>query len=233
MPKVIALIPARSGSKRIKDKNIKLLGRKPLISYTIDIAKKSKIFDHIYCVTDSKKYFKLIRNYPVDEFPIRPKSISGSKSPDYKWVEWAFKVLKKKKIDFEIYCILRPTSPFRTVSMLKRGLRILLSSKAHSVRAVEKTPTHPGKIWEKKGKFIKPILNKKIGITPWHSCQYASLPKYYSQNASLEFSWKDIFEKYKLISGKKIAPLITKGYEGFDINDENDFDLAKIIINKI
>ena len=78
-----------------------------------------------------------------------------------------------------------------------------------------------------------PLIKKynKKGI-PWHSCQYAGLPEFYSQNASLETIKKTALKKYKLISGKKILPLITNGIEGFDINNKIDYELSKLIIKK-
>ena len=99
--------------------------------------------------------------FGVNNFPLRPKSTSSSKSPDFKWVSWAINRLDFEKIPMNHYFILRPTSPFRTVSFLKRAYKIFKSSKCHSIRAIEKTPTHPGKIWIKKGKFIAPLIKKK------------------------------------------------------------------------
>lgn len=233
MIKPIAFIPARSGSRRVKDKNIKLLGGKPLIWHTINVAKKSGLFSNIYCITDSNKYLNIAKNFGVNNFPLRPISTSSSKSPDFKWVSWAISRLEFEQIPLNHYFILRPTSPFRTVSFLKRAYKIFKSSKCHSIRAIEKTPTHPGKIWIKKGKFIVPLIKKKINKIPWHSSQYAALPKYFSQNASLEISSKDVIKKYKSISGNKICCVFAKNYEGFDINTELDFELAKIIYKKI
>ena len=119
--------------------------------------------------------------------------------------------------------------------MIKKSLEILKKkNKFDSVRAVEKTPIHPGKIWHIKNNQLIPLLKKynRKGI-PWHSCQYAGLPSFFSQNASLETIRKNSFKKYKLISGKKIAPIITSGIEGFDINNKIDYELSKLIIKKI
>ena len=76
------------------------------------------------------------------------------------------------------------------------------------------------------------IVKKRIRGIPWHSMQYAVLPKFYSQNASLEISSLRSYKKYKSISGKKIIPYITKNFEGFDINSSLDFEIAKVIAGK-
>lgn len=230
----IAFVPARKGSKRIKNKNILPLNNHPLLAYTINIALKSKLFSHIFCITDTKKYSEIANYYGAQKFPLRPKSTSTSKATDDMWVNWATNLCEKKKISFDYFSILRPTSPFRTVKMIRKSLEILKKkSQFDSVRAVEKTPIHPGKIWEIKKNQLLPLLKKynKKGI-PWHSCQYAGLPKFFSQNASLETIKKNSFKKYKLISGKKIFPLITSGIEGFDINNNIDYELSKLIIKK-
>jgi len=231
---IIALVPARAGSKRLKNKNIKLLKGHPLMAYTINVAKKSKIFKKVFCITDSKKYKKIAKLYGADEIDLRPKNTSLDHSPDVEWLNWVVNKLENNNFHFKYFAILRPTSPFRTTKMIKNAYKkFLKNKKADSIRAVELTKIHPGKIWFKKNNYIFPILKKyKKGI-PWHSMQYASLPKYYSQNASLEISSLKSFKKNKSISGKKIIPYITKNFEGFDINSSIDFEMAKIIFRKI
>ncbi len=229
----IAFIPARKGSKRLKNKNILNLAGHPLIAYTIDVAIKSKKFDYIFCITDSKKYQKIAEQYGCNYFPLRPKNTSGDLDPDFKWVRWAFKVLNKMDIKFDNFCILRPTSPFRSVRMLNSAFSIFKKASADSIRAVEKTKIHPGKIWIYKKNFIKPLINKKLNKNPWHSNQYAALPVFYAQNASLEICKRQTLLKYKNISGNKILPFFTKGYEGFDINTKLDYEFAKKITKKL
>ena len=80
--KRIALIPARKGSKRIKNKNIKLLNGHPLIAYTIIAAKKSKLFDKIFVVTDSREYMDISLKYGADKFKLRPSNTSLADSPE-------------------------------------------------------------------------------------------------------------------------------------------------------
>ena len=86
--KLIALIPARKGSERIKNKNIYNLNNKPLIAYTIRSAIKSKIFDRIIVSTDSLKYAKISKKYGAEVPFLRPKKFSKSNSPDYEWLKF-------------------------------------------------------------------------------------------------------------------------------------------------
>ncbi len=223
---MIAFIPARKGSKRIKNKNIMKLDNHPLLAYSINSALLSNMFTKVFCITDSSKYQKIANYYGADDFPLRPKNLSGSKSPDSSWVSWAIKICKKKKIEFDDFAILRPTSPFRNKDTIKRAVKEFYKKKANSLRAVELSKTHPGKIWKYQKPYIYPILNKKINNVPWHSSQYASLPKFYSQNASLEICNKKKFITENLIANKKIIPFFTNNIEGLDIND--DVDIIKV-----
>ena len=116
----IALIPARSGSVRIRNKNIINLNGKPLIYYTIKLAKQSKLFDDIFVVTDSKKYREICEKFGATVPSLRPKNTSGKYSPDISWVKWILKKTKYVNLDTDVFFILRPTSPFRKVKTLKK-----------------------------------------------------------------------------------------------------------------
>ena len=121
--KTVALIPARSSSKRIKDKNIKEINGHPLLAYTIVSAKESKLFDEIVCVTDSEVYAEIAIQYGASVPMLRPKNISGEKSPDVQWVDWIFKIFDHENKQFDIFCILRPTSPLRGKKQLEEVLK--------------------------------------------------------------------------------------------------------------
>ena len=231
MYKSIALIPARSGSKRIKDKNIKLLNGHPLIAYTIRAAVDSKIFDKVVCVTDSKKYKKIAEKYGAFVPYLRPKKISNETSPDIEWVSWIMKKIDKKNY-FKIFSILRPTSPLRDESVIKTAFKKFLKIGCDSLRAVNLCKQHPYKMWKVKGNYMFPIFNSKFKV-PFHSMQYQSLPRIYEQNASLEIAWTRIIKKKNpSISGKRIIPFFSKNFQGYDINRFEDFELLKLFIKK-
>ena len=231
--KLIALIPARSGSQRIKNKNIYNLNNKPLIAYSIKSAIKTKIFDRVIVSTDSVKYAKIAKKYGADVPFLRPKKFSKSTSPDYEWLKFTIDKLDKEKYNFTHFFILRPTNPFRSHKTILRAWRELRKNKkAESLRAVQISKSHPGKMWKLQGKFIKPILNLTILNQPSYNNQFKSLPNVYIQNASLEISKKEVIKKYKTICGKKIIPFFTNEIEGFDINYISDLNQAKKIIKK-
>ncbi len=208
------------------------LDNHPLLAYSINAALLSKKFIKVFCITDSPKFKKIASYYGADDFPLRPKNLSGSKSPDSAWVSWAIQICEKYKIEFDDFAILRPTSPFRNQNTIKRAVKEYYKKKGNSLRAVELSRIHPGKIWKFKKPYIYPIFKKKIRNVPWHSSQYANLPKYYTQNASLEICNKKKFINEKLIASTKIIPFFTKKIEGLDINDQMDIIKINFFIKK-
>ena len=232
--KIIALIPARQGSERIKNKNIVRLSKLPLIAHTILAAKKSNLFSKILVSTNSKKYAKISKKFGAEVPFLRPNNISTSQSSDYQWVNFTIKRLKKKGEIFSHFFILRPTNPFRTSKTILRAWTVFKKIKgADSLRAVEICKQHPGKMWVKSNQFIKPYIFGKKNNQPYHNLQFKSLPKIFIQNASLEISKIKVLNHYKTITGKKIVPFYTSDIEGFDINYPSDLKFANYLTKKI
>jgi len=230
-PKIIALIPARSGSKRVTDKNIRELAGHPVIAYTIAAARRSEIFKAIVVSTDSTSYAELARKYGAEVPFIRPAKIAGDLSPDIEWVEHALMELRLQGREFDCFSILRPTSPFRQAETIQRAWHEFMSEQGvDSLRAVEKCKDHPGKMWIVEGTRMHPLL--PIGPTdlPWHSTPYQALPEVYVQNASLEVAWTRVVLEDRTIAGKIVMPFFTAGYEGFDLNHTYDWRFAEELI---
>src|SRR5210317_1800117 len=112
-PTIVALIPARSGSKRVPDKNIRLLAGHPLMAYSIAAALQSKIFKKVIVSTDSQRYADIAGHYGAEVPFLRPAKIAGDTSPDIEWVVHTLSQLRENGQDYECFSILRPTSPFR------------------------------------------------------------------------------------------------------------------------
>ena len=134
-----AIIPARCGSKGIKEKNIKLLNKKPLFSYTITSAIKSKIFNKVLVLTDSNKFAKIAKKYGAEIPFLRPKNISNDNSTDNELYEFLIKFLNKKKIiQPDFFAHLSPTVPIRLNNVIKRGVEYFFIKKKmfESMRSV-------------------------------------------------------------------------------------------------
>jgi N-acylneuraminate cytidylyltransferase len=228
---IVALIPARSGSKRVPDKNIRLLAGHPLIAYSIAAALQSKIFKTVVVSTDSERYADIARHYGAEVPFMRPPTIAGDISPDIEWVAFTLKELRNNGQNFDCFSILRPTSPFRLPETIQRAWQDFLSQEGvDSLRAVEKCQQHPGKMWIVRGKRMLPLLPMGPAEQPWHSSQYPSLPEVYVQNASLEIARTCVVDEENTIAGNVIMPFLTRDFEGFDVNSNYDWDLAEHLV---
>jgi N-acylneuraminate cytidylyltransferase len=132
---------------------------------------------------------------------------------------------------FEIFSLLRPTSPFRGADTIRRAWEQFLSvdPPADSIRAVELCRQHPGKMWVLEGELMRPLLDQTAGEVPSHSRQYKSLPEVYVQNSSLEIAWTRITEQNE-IAGERVVPFLTDEAEGFTIDYPSDWEQAERMI---
>ena len=137
--KVVAIIPARSGSKGIKDKNIQKIKNKPLIAWAIETCKLSNKIDFFFVLTDSLKYKKIAKKHGAPVPFVRPKSISKNTSTDLEFVKYSIKKLAEKKIYPNIIVNIRPTTPFRNHKMIDKAINIFSKNikKYTSLRSVE------------------------------------------------------------------------------------------------
>jgi CMP-N,N'-diacetyllegionaminic acid synthase len=232
-PSIIALIPARSRSRRVPEKNIRPLNGHPLLAYAISAALEAGMFAAVLVSTDSPQYAEVARHYGAEVPFLRPVELAGKLSPDIDWVEFTLNLLKEEGRSYDCYAILRPTNPFRRAETIKRAWREFLSEAGgvDSLRAVEHCKQHPGKMWVVRGRRMMPLLPLSPAGQPWHSSQFQSLPEVFVQNASLEIAWTRVVWSGRTIAGTVLMPFFTQGYEGLDINDSDDWDRAEALIS--
>jgi CMP-N-acetylneuraminic acid synthetase len=231
-PTIVVLIPARAGSKRVPDKNIRSLAGHPVIAYTIAAALESEVFSDVIVSTDSEQYAEIARYYGAEVPFLRPSELAGDVSPDIEWLAYTLKKLAEDGREYDCFSILRPTSPFRLPVTIQRAWQAFLKEEGvDSLRAVEKCQQHPGKMWVVRGKRMMPLLPLSPPEQPWHSSQYQSLPEVYVQNASLEIAWTRVVSEQRTIAGTVLMPFLTEEYEGFDVNNPYDWYLAENLVS--
>jgi N-acylneuraminate cytidylyltransferase len=230
VPSAVALVPARAGSQRVPGKNVAPLAGHPLLAYAIAGARESGRFDEIVVSTDSEAVGEVAERYGATVPGLRPSELATATSPD---IDWVVHVMAGRTE--ELFSILRPTSPFRTGATIGRAVdRLLeLADRADSIRAVEPAKQHPGKMWTLDGDLLEPLLPQLEGSTPLHSLQYQSLPTVYVQNSSLEVAWAHVLEPpLPTISGARVAPYFTDGWEGFSVDYPGDLELAERAVER-
>ena len=130
---------------------------------------------------------------------------------------------------YDLFAIVRATNPFRGPDVLQRGLQQLLATpEADSIRAVELVKQHPGKMWVvgRQGRCGRCSTSPQLDVA-WHAGQYQALPEIYVQNSALEIAWTRVVSQTGTREGRVVAPFFTRGHEGFNVDDEEDWARAR------
>lgn len=229
---IIAVIPARSGSKGIPNKNIRLYKNKPLLAHSIEIAKKCPYINKVYVSTDSEEYQKIAIEYGALAPFLRPKNISDDMSSDYEmfehfigWYENNYQLIP------DILIHLRPTYPNRKIEWLNESIEIFIKNieKYDSLRSVvllDKTPYKMYYINEENE--LKPYFSKYSDKNMIESFNQARqyFPQTYLHNGCIDI-FKTILLKESKISGDKIYPYIMDENEKDDIDTIDDFERSE------
>ena len=230
MPSAVALIGARGGSERVPGKNVRRLAGHPLLAYAIETARQSGVFERVVVCTDNEPIAKVARWYGADVPALRPDEYATSTSPDIEWIAW---MLPRLEEHYDLFAIVRATNPFRGPDVIRRGLEQLLATpEADSIRAVERVKQHPGKMWvlDELGRLMRPLLDQSHLDVAWHAGQYPALPPVYVQNSALEIAWTRVVGATGTREGRVVAPFLTEGFEGLNIDEEDDFARAEELI---
>ncbi len=208
--KIIAIIPARSGSKSIKDKNIVRYKGKPLIYHTIRAALKSKLISRVIVSTDSKKYQKISEKFGAEVPFLRPKKFSNDNSLDYDYISHATKFLIREKYYPDLIVLLRPTTPDREILVVDKGIKFFIKNlnSYDSMRSVSEFNQPAQKLFMIKNNRLKGFFDKNLS-GEYHAHPRQKFPKPYLPNGYLDVFKPKFFLKKKKLYGK-MCPFLTK-----------------------
>ena len=229
-PSAVAFVPARSGSERVPGKNVRLLRGHPLLAYAIETALQSGAFSQVVVSTDSEEIAEIARWYGGHVPVLRPAEYATATSPDIEWLSFTLDRLDES---YDLFAIVRATNPFRGPDTVNRGLEQLLATpEADSLRAVERVKQHPGKMWllAEDERTMIPLLDQSQLEVAWHAGQYQALPPVYVQNSALEIAWTRVVSETGTREGRVVTPFFTEGYEGFNVDDEEDWGRAERLL---
>ena len=204
--KVIAIIPARSGSKSIKDKNIVNFRVKPLIAWSIKQCLDSELIDEVYFSTDSKKYAAIANKFGIKNIIFRPKLISNDNSTDYEFIKH---FIDNVRFNHEIIAHVRPTTPFRDISLFNKIIYYFIKNKKFSsLRAVHEDPETAYKSFEIKNNILKPLRGVKKSMDELNNPRQ-SFSKTFSANGYIDLYRKKYVIKNKKLFGNKVIGYVT------------------------
>ena len=225
---VLAIIPARGGSKKIPKKNICKLNGKPLIYYSIKNAKSSKLIDRVIVSTDNNEIAKIAKKLGAEVPFLRPKNIATDKAKTIDVIKHVIKFLENENYEPDIITVLQPTTPLRKTITLDKSIRILKKEKPDIVLGVMKIKTHPYRSFWLKDNHLQPF---KKNFLNFHQRQM--FPDCYYPTGAIYTFWNKTLKKYGNMYGPKIRPLILeKDEQNVDIDTKFDLMLAESILQK-
>lgn len=230
---VLALIPARSGSKSIPHKNIMSIFGKPMLAYSIEHAKNSKYVNRIIVSTDSEYYAQIAKEHGAEVPFIRPAEISADDSKDIDVFIHALEYLSSKEnYKPDIIVHLRPTYPVRNSEDIDNMIKILMDDQnLDSVRSITENPEPVFKMWfrDEDGK-IKPVVTIKDNPEAYNTPrQY--LPKSYIQNACIDVTRYDTIMNKNSMTGSEIHGYVMNEFHDIDYFSQVDSAKKKIALN--
>ena len=210
MTKILAVIPARSGSKSIKDKNLLKIKGKSFLELSILTAKKSSLINRIIVSTDSEKYAKLSEKFGAEVPFLRPKSISKDNSHDKEFFTHLIEKLKNLEGYLPEYIIhLRPTTPIRKASIIDDAIKKFIEKKSfNSLRSVQEMSESSFKTFEVSGSSLKPLSFLDLNIEDLNRPRQ-SFPKTYQANGYVDIISVDYFLKQNKLHGEKVMAFLT------------------------
>lgn len=226
---ILTIIPARAGSKRVVNKNIKLLHGKPLIQWTIDAALQVSDLSEIMVSTDSKQISDIAESAGAKVPFIRPKKLAQDTSSSAAVVQHAIEYYRKQDQVFDYVLLLQPTSPLRTALHIQQAIDLCVGKQANGIVSVCKTEHSP--LW---ANTITPDGDMS-GFVPKQLLNVRSqdLPTYYRLNGAIYLAKVSAFEQENtFLLSEKLFSYHMDSESSVDIDEELDFDLAQLIMER-
>lgn len=223
MTQIIAFIPARKGSKSVRNKNLQKINGKSLVEHTINQAKKCKIFSRIILSSNSIKILKIGKKNKITTI-LRPDNLAKDHSRTETALLHMIEKLYKKNKKKLFIVILQPTSPLRKVQTIKKFISICVKNKYKNALSVSEMHNNIG-VLKKDKKFI-PIINI-------NKRRRQDRKRFIFENGSLYFCEKNKFLKEKKIFSNKWNFVVTEFYESIDIDETIDLKVSRLLYRKI
>lgn len=223
----IAIIPARSGSKGVKDKNIRELLGKPLLAYSIEAAEKSGCFDNIFVSTDDERYALIAEKYGADASFLRSEETSSDTADSWSVVREVIDRLKIQGKRYDNIMLLQPTSPLRTEQDIISSFDLMALKNANAILSITEAEHSP--LWCN-------TIEEDLCMDHFRNEKYAKyprqmLPKYYRLNGAIYLLKTEELYKQKMFADKCYAYIMPEE-RSIDIDTEMDFKIAELYLKE-
>lgn len=227
--KILSIIPARGGSKGVPRKNIKDLNGKPLISYTIEAANKSKYIDRVVVSTDDLEIAEVSKKFGAEIPILRPTNLAGDLSPTVECVIHMLNYLKEEEEYVPTHImLLQCTSPLRNHNHIDEAIEKFKDSREKALISVCESEVNP--YWTNifEGNKLKPFIKDGYSIT-----RRQDLPEVYRVNGAIYLIEIETFLEKKTFQPESLTGYIMDSYSSVDIDTELDFRIAEVIMRDL
>lgn len=226
---ILAVIPARSGSKGVPMKNIRHLAGRPLVAYTAEAALRSAFGLRVVVSTDDARMAEVAQAAGAEVPFLRPRDLARDETPMLPVIQHTLQWLKQQEdYEPELVVLLQPTSPFRTAGHIDAGIRLLLETGADSVISVCAAEHSPYWMWvlDDEGRARRFVESDQEYLSR------QEMPSVYRPNGALYVTRRStIVDEHRLL-GDDLRALIMDRYASVDIDDEVDFCLAELLMER-
>ncbi|MCK4623382.1 MAG: acylneuraminate cytidylyltransferase family protein [Desulfuromonadales bacterium] len=224
--KILAIIPARAGSKGLPGKNTRRLGDKPLIAWSIEAAKASRYIDGLIVSTDDKHIAQVAEAYGIPVPSLRPRELATDRAQITNTLLHVIDELNRDGEHFDLLLLLQPTSPLRTASDIDTAIELREAKNAQAIVSVCETDHHP---WlsntlpedDNMGSFIRPEIS---------SCNRQDFPSYYRLNGAIYLVEIPFFQENHTFYGPRTYAYRMPAERSIDIDHPSDFLLAQLLL---
>ena len=225
---VLAIIPARGGSKSIPRKNIKIFAGYPLIAFSVRAGLAAESVSRVIVSTDDDEIAEIGREFGADIPFLRPEELSRDDTPDLPVFQHALDWLRiNEEYQPQMVVQLRPTSPFRRKEHINQAVwRLLERPEADSIRTVCIPFQNPYKMWRVDADgFMQPLIT--TNITEPYNLPRQALPEVFWQTGYVDAAWKETILEKGSMTGESILPLVIGAEEWIDIDSPDDWSRAE------
>jgi CMP-N-acetylneuraminic acid synthetase len=228
--KILGIVPARKGSKRVVGKNVRPLGGKPMCQWVMEMALAAKRLDRIVVSSDDERVLEIAHSFGENLPLVRPAELAQDKSPAVDYVFHALEVLESRgEGPYDAVCIMPAASPFALPSDVDATIDLFAKTGAETAVSVVELEhaVHPFKMKVLEGDRLLPYVEEERGRMAAHQ-----LPKIYVRNCAIYVSKRSVFFEYKQIVGTDMRGYVMPAERSVDINSEIDFAFAEFLLTR-
>ncbi len=231
---MLALVPARGGSKGIPRKNLQLLAGKPLVVHAIETGLAARLVSRVVCSTDDDEIAEVARQAGAKVPFRRPPELAQDVSEDWPVFVHALEWLEREEgWRPDLIVNLRPTSPLRRPRHVDEAIELLLRTGADSVKAVCLARQHPHKMWLRGDDgSMEPFLKTKLRLERGPDVPRAQLQEVYWQNGIVDVTRREVIFEQRTVIGARVAGLVIEPADSIDIDGPLDLALAELLLAK-